>query len=137
MFYRFSFFEEQSLLKIMIYGKTDQQSMQSRLALLVNDHRWKREYKLLIDYSGVTVIENPREFANTLRDLLCEIPVERLPVGIAYVFPDRLFFECFGAIHTSYSIEAGCKVTFFRQEEAAIEWLEKLATECLAARESS
>lgn len=135
MFYRFNFFEDRALLKVMIYGKADQQSMRSRISLLANDHRWKCEYKLLIDYSGVTVIDSPKEFCDTLRGLLNEIPEERLPVGIAYVFPDRLFCQCFDSTHSVYSIEARCKVSFFRQEEAAIDWLEKLAAECIAARE--
>jgi hypothetical protein len=135
MFYRFNFFEDRALLKVMIYGQADQQSMRSRLALLVNDHRWKSEYKLLIDYSGVTVIDTPEEFTNSLRELLNEIPEERLPVGIAYVFPDRLFCQCFDPGHAVYSLEAKCKVCFFRQEKAAIDWLEKLAIECMTAKE--
>lgn len=135
MFYRFNFFEDRALLKVMIYGKADQQSMRSRISLLANDHRWKREYKLLIDYSGVTVIDWPKEFCNTLCNLLNEIPEERLPVGIAYVFPERLFCQCFDLTHSVYSLEARCKVRFFRQEEAAIDWLEKLANESLAAGE--
>lgn len=136
MFYRFNFFEDKSLLKVMIYGQADQQSMRSRLTLLANDHRWKPEYKLLIDYSGVTVIDTPEDFGNTLREILKEIPEERLPVGIAYVFPDRLFCQCFDPAHAVYSLDARCKVRFFRQEEAAIDWLEKLAIACTAARES-
>jgi hypothetical protein len=135
MFYRFNFFEDRALLKVMIYGQADQQSMRSRLTLLANDHRWKCEYKLLIDYSGVTVIDTPEEFTNTLRELLNEIPEERLPVGIAYVFPDRLFCQCFDPKHAVHSFEARCKVSFFRQEEAAIDWLEKLAIECMTAKE--
>jgi len=135
MFYRFSFFEERALLKVNIYGKSDQQSMRSRISLLANDHRWKGEYKLLIDYSGVTVIDKPNEFCNTLREILNEIPEGRLPAGIAYVFPDRLFCQCFDLSYSTYSIEASCKVSFFRQEEEAIDWLEKLATEYIAARE--
>jgi hypothetical protein len=134
MFYRFNFLEDRALLKIMIYGQADQQNMRSRLALLANDHRWKSEYKLLVDYSGVTVIDSPETFCDTLRGLLDEIPKERLPVGIAYVFPDRLFCQCFDPNLSVYSIEAGCKVNFFKQEEAAIDWLEKLAAECIAAR---
>jgi hypothetical protein len=117
----------------MIYGQADQQNMRSRLALLANDHRWKSEYKLLVDYSGVTVIDSPETFCDTLRGLLDEIPKERLPVGIAYVFPDRLFCQCFDPTLSVYSIEARCKVNFFKQEEAAIDWLEKLAAEYLAA----
>jgi hypothetical protein len=132
MFYRYNFFEDESLLKIMIYGKSDQQSMRSRIDLF-NDHRWKSEYKLLVDYTGVTVIDSPKDFCSTLKGLLSEIPEERLPVGIAYVFPDRLFGQCFDSDHSEYSIEAGCQVRFFKQEEAAIEWLEKLATEYIAA----
>jgi hypothetical protein len=135
MFYRFNFFEDRALLKVMIYGQADQQSMRSRITLLANDHRWKPEYKLLIDYSSVTVIDTPKEFSNTLREVLNEIPEERLPVGIAYVFPDRLFCQCFDPAHAVHSIEARCKVSFFRQEEAAIDWLEKLAMECLTAKE--
>jgi hypothetical protein len=133
MFYRFNFFEDRALLKIMIYGKADPQNMRSRLALLANDHRWKSEYTLLVDYSGVTVIDSPKTFCDTLKGLLDEIPKERLPVGIAYVFPDRLFCQCFDATLSVYSIEAGCKVNFFKQEEAAIDWLEKLAAEYIAA----
>lgn len=135
MFYRFNFFEDRALLKVMIYGKADQQSMRSRISLLANDHRWKREYKLLIDYSGVTVIDSPKEFCDTLRGLLNEIPEERLPVGIAYLFPDRLFCQCFDVTHSVHSIKARCKVSFFRQEEEAIDWLEKLADESIAAEE--
>lgn len=133
MFYRFNFFEDRALLEIKIYGKADQQNMRSRLALLANDHRWKSEYKLLVDYSGVTVIDSPKAFCDTLRGLLDEIPKERLPVGIAYVFPDRLFCQCFDPTLSVYSIEARCKVTFFKQEEAAIDWLEKLAAEYVAS----
>jgi hypothetical protein len=134
MFYRFNFFEDKMLLKVMIYGKADQQSMRSRISLLANDHRWKAEYKLLIDYSGVTVIDSPKEFCSTLRGLLNEIPEERLPVGIAYVFPERLFCQCFDPTLSVYSIEARCKVNFFKQEETAIEWLENLATDYIAGR---
>jgi hypothetical protein len=135
MFYRFNFFEDRALLKVMIYGQADQQSMRSRLTLLANDHRWKCEYKLLIDYSSVTVIDTPEAFTNTLRELLNEIPEKRLPVGIAYVFPERLFCQCFDPKHAVHSLEARCKVRFFRQEEAAIDWLEKLAIECKTAKE--
>jgi hypothetical protein len=137
MFYRFNFLEEKSLLKVMIYGKADQQSMRSRLTLLANDHRWKREYKLLIDYSSVTVIDAPKEFCSTLRELLNEIPEKRLPAGIAYVFPDRLFFQCFDTADSVYRLEARCRVSFFRREEAAVEWLETLATGDLAGDGSS
>ena len=135
MFYRFNFFEDRALLKVMIFGQADQQSMRSRLTLLANDHRWKPEYKLLIDYSGVTVIDTPEDFGNTLREILKEIPEERLPVGIAYVFPDRLFCQCFDPAHAVYSLDARCKVRFFRQEEDAIDWLEKLAIECMKTNE--
>jgi hypothetical protein len=135
MFYRFNFFEDRALLKVMIYGQADQQSMRSRLTLLANDHRWKCEYKLLIDYSSVTVIDTPEAFTNTLKELLNEIPEERLPVGIAYVFPDRLFCQCFDPAQSVHSLEARCKVRFFRQEEAAIDWLEKLAIACMTAKE--
>jgi hypothetical protein len=131
VFYRFRFFEEKALLKVNIYGKSDQQNMRSRLGLLANDHRWKGEYKLLIDYSGVTVIDSPKEFCDALKDILSEVPKERLPAGIAYVFPDRLFCQCFEASDSTYSIEASCKISFFKHEEEAIDWLEKLATECL------
>lgn len=137
MFYRFNFVEDRALLKVMIYGKADQQSMRSRISLLANDHRWKSEYKLLIDYSGVTVIDRPKDFCIILRDLLSEIPEERLPVGIAYVFPERLFCQCFDTTDAMRSIEAGCNVSFFKQEEDAVEWLEKLAVECIAAKEST
>jgi hypothetical protein len=133
MFYRYNFFEDQSLLKIMIYGKSDPQNMRSRIDLF-NDHRWKSEYKLLVDYTGVTVIDSPKTYCSTLRGLLNEIPEERLPVGIAYVFPDRLFGQCFDTDRSEHSIEAGCKVRFFKQEEAAIAWLEKLAHACTAAK---
>ena len=136
MFYRFNFVEERSLLKVMVYGKADVQSMRSRLTLLANDHRWKTEYKLLVDYSSVTVIDAPQEFSKTLKDLLNEVPTDRLPVGIAYVFPERLFCQCFDPQQPIPSIEAGCQVGFFKQEEAAMDWLEKLATENLAAKES-
>lgn len=137
MFYRFNFVEDRALLKVMIYGKADQQSMRSRISLLANDHRWKNEYKLLIDYSGVTVIDRPKDFCIILRDLLSEIPEKRLPVGIAYVFPERLFCQCFDTTDAMHSIEAGCNVSFFKQEEDAVEWLEKLAAECIAAKEST
>jgi hypothetical protein len=137
MFYRFNFFEDRALLKVNIYGKADQQGMRSRLSLFANDHRWKPEYKLLVDYSAVNVIDAPKEFCSTLRDLLNEIPKERLPVGIAYVFPERLFCQCFDTPHAVHSIEAACRVSFFRQEAAAIAWLEKLAAECIAARDLS
>ena len=137
MFYRFNFFEDRALLKVMIYGQADQQSMRSRLTLLANDHRWKSEYKLLIDYSGVTVIDTPEAFTNTLRELLDEIPEERLPVGIAYVFPERLFCQCFDPARSVHSLEARCKVSFFRQEEAAIDWLEKLAIKCMTGKKIS
>lgn len=126
--YGFSFCRERALLKVMVYGKSNQQSMRSRISLLATDHRWKSEYKLLIDYSGVTVIDKPKTFCKTLRDLLNEIPEERLPVGIAYIFPDRLFYQCFDRSQPEYSIEARCKVSFFRQEEAAVDWLEELVT---------
>jgi hypothetical protein len=131
MFYRFRFFEEKALLKVNIYGKSDQQSMRSRLGLLANDHRWKNEYKLLIDYSGVTVIDAPKEFCDALKDILSEVPKERLPAGIAYVFPERLFCQCFASNDSTYSFEASCKISFFKHEEEASDWLEKLATECL------
>jgi hypothetical protein len=111
--------------------------MRSRLTLLANDHRWKSEYKLLIDYSNVTLIDAPKEFCTTLKALLKELPQERLPLGIAYVFPDRLFYQCFETTHSVHSIEAACSVSFFRQEEAAIDWLEKLAIACHAANGSS
>ena len=82
------------------------------------------------------MIDTPAAFTKTLRELLNEIPEERLPVGIAYVFPDRLFCQCFEPALSVHSLEARCKVSFFRQEEAAIDWLEKLAIESTAARES-
>ena len=55
MFYRYNFVEERALLKVMVYGTVNLQNMRSRLTLLANDHRWKSEYKLLIDYSGVNL----------------------------------------------------------------------------------
>ena len=134
MFYRFKFFEDKNLLKVMVYGKADPQSMRSRLALLANDHRWKSEYKLLIDYSNVTTIDAPREFGKTLRDLLKELPEARLPVGIAYVFPERLFCQCFDAEQNTFRLGAKCDVQFFRQEVPAVEWLEQLAAEGSAAK---
>lgn len=127
MFYRFSFVEERSLLKVKVYGTVNLQNMRSRLTLLANDHRWKSEYKLLIDYSGVTVIDTPKAYSASLKELLSEIPEDRLPVGIAYVFPARLFCQCFEPAHLPHSIDAGCKVRFFGREEDAIDWLEKLA----------
>lgn len=136
MFYRFNFLEDKGLLKVVVYGKADAQSMRSRLVLLANDHRWKSEYKLLIDYSGVTMIDAPQDFARTLKELLDELPEERLPVGIAYVFPERLFCQCFNVDETSHRIEAKCGVRFFQQEIAAIEWLDKIAEECIIAKES-
>jgi hypothetical protein len=129
MFYRFNFIEERTLLKVMVYGTANLQNMRSRLTLLANDHRWKSEYKLLVDYSGVTVIEKPESFGDTLRELLQEIPVDRLPVGIAYVFPERLFCQCFDPASSTHSFEAGCKVGFFQREEEAVDWLEKLGTD--------
>ena len=132
MFYRFSFLEEKALLKVIVYGKVDPQGMRSRLALLANDHRWKREYKLLIDYANVTVIDAPKEFGGVLAGLLNEIPEDKLPVGIAYVFPDRLFFQCFDTVDAAHDLEAACNIRFFRHEEAALEWLETLAVECAA-----
>jgi len=127
MFYRYNFYEERSLLKVMVYGTVKLQNMRSRLTLLANDHRWKSEYKLLIDYSNVTVIETPKAYGENLKELLAEIPVDRLPIGIAYVFPERLFCQCFDPGLSTHSFEAGCKVRFFRQEEEAIDWLDKLA----------
>jgi hypothetical protein len=126
MFYRYNFIEERMLLKVMVYGTANLQNMRSRLSLLANDHRWKSEYKLLVDYSGVTVIESPKTFGETLKDLLGEIPVKRLPVGIAYVFPERLFCQCFDPACSTHSFEAGCRVRFFQREEEAIDWLETL-----------
>lgn len=137
MFYRFNFVEEKALLKVMVYGKADVQSMRSRLTLLANDHRWKTEYKLLVDYSNVTVIDAPQEFYNTLKELLNEVPADRLPVGIAYVFPERLFCQCFDTQQPSPRIDVGCQVSFFKNEEAAVEWLEKMEAECMSAKESS
>lgn len=136
MFYRFKFFEDKTLLKVMVYGKADPQSMRSRLALLANDHRWKSEYKLLIDYSNVTTIDAPREFGKTLKDLLKELPEARLPVGIAYVFPERLFCQCFDAEQSTFRLGAQCHVQFFRQEGPAVEWLEALAAAGSAAEEA-
>jgi hypothetical protein len=137
MFYRFNFYEEKELLKVKIYGKADLPGMRSRLALLANDHRWKSEYKLLIDYSNVTVIDEPKEFCNRLAELLSEIPEERLPSGIAYIFPDRLFCQCFDTTQDVHCIEAGCKISFFKQEEAAVEWLEKRASASVETGKSS
>jgi hypothetical protein len=136
MFYRYNFVEGRALLKVKVYGTANLQNMRSRLTLLVNDHRWKREYKLLIDYSGVTVIDTPKPYSESLKELLDEIPEERLPVGIAYVFPERLFCQCFEPAHLPHSIEAGCKVRFFSREEEAIAWLEKLAAEYRSDRET-
>jgi hypothetical protein len=137
MFYRYNFVEERALLKVMVYGTVNLQNMRSRLTLLANDHRWKSEYKLLIDYSGVTVIDTPKSYRDSLKELLDEIPVDRLPLGIAYVFPERLFCQCFDPAHLPHSIEAGCKVRFFRREEEAVGWLENLEAEHRPARESS
>jgi hypothetical protein len=137
MFYRYNFFEDKGLLKVMVYGKADAQSMRSRLVLLANDHRWKCEYKLLIDYSSVTTIDRPQDFGKTLQGLLNELPQERLPVGIAYVFPERLFCQCFDPEQASHHIHAKCGVRFFRQEAAAVEWLEAIAEECTIDRETS
>ena len=136
MFYRYNFVEERSLLKVKVYGTANLQNMRSRLTLLANDHRWKREYKLLIDYSNVTVIDTPKSYSESLKELLDEIPEERLPAGIAYVFPERLFCQCFEPAHLPHSIEAGCKVRFFSREEEAIAWLEKLAAEYRSDRET-
>ena len=129
MFYRYNFIAERTLLKVMVYGTANLENMRSRLTLLANDHRWKSEYKLLVDYSGVTVIETPKAFGETLKELLSEIPGGKLPVGIAYVFPERLFCQCFNPDASTHSIEAGCKVSFFRREEEAIDWLEKLGAD--------
>jgi hypothetical protein len=129
MFYRYNFIAERTLLKVMVYGTANLENMRSRLTLLANDHRWKSEYKLLVDYSGVTVIETPKAFGETIKELLSEIPVEKLPVGIAYVFPERLFCQCFNSDVSTHSIAAGCKVSFFRREEEAIDWLEKLGAD--------
>ena len=85
MFYRFNFIEERTLLKVMVYGTANLQNMRSRLTLLANDHRWKSEYKLLVDYSGVTVIEKPESFGDTLRELLQEIPVDYLKIDGAFI----------------------------------------------------
>jgi len=137
MFYRFHFIEDRSLLKVMVYGQADARSMRSRLTLLANDHRWKSEYKLLVDYSNVTVIDAPQEFSKILKDLLSEVPTDRLPVGIAYVFPERLFCQCFDPQQPMSSIDAGCKVGFFKEEETAVVWLEKTAAENLAPKPSS
>jgi len=136
MFYRFKFFEDKNLLKVMVYGKADLQNMRSRLALLANDHRWKSEYKLLIDYSNVTTIDAPKEFGQNLKELLRELPEARLPVGIAYVFPERLFRQCFDAEQSAFRLDAKCRVQFFRQEAPAIEWLEQLGAEHPADKET-
>ncbi len=127
MSYGFNFCSERGLLKVLVYGRANQQNMRSRFALLATDRRWKSEYKLLIDYSGVTVIDRPKALSETIRDLLDEIPLTKLPVGIAYVFPDRLFCQCFDHTLSEHKIEARCQVRFFRHEETAVEWLEKLA----------
>ena len=137
MFYRFSFLEDKELLKVMVYGTVDAQSMRTRLGLLAHDHRWKCEYKLLIDYSSVTVIETAEDFGRNLVELLNEIPDERLPVGIAYVFPERLYCQCFDPEKDEHRMDAKCRVRFFQREAAAIEWLEKIAEECTIAKESS
>jgi len=129
MFYRFSFVEERSLLKVMVYGTANLDNMRSRLTVLANDHRWKREYKLLVNYSGVTVIDTPKAFSESLKELLDEIPEDRLPAGIAYVFPERLFCQCFDPAHLPHSIDAGCRVRFFGREDEAVEWLEKVASD--------
>lgn len=126
--YGYKFIEERSILKVMIYGEVDQLGMRSRLTLLATERKWKPEYKLLIDYSGVTVIDKPKAFGDTLRTILNEIPEERLPAGIAYVIPDRLLCQCFDPAHSVHSIDARCKVSFFRQVDEAIDWLEKTAT---------
>ncbi len=126
MSYGFKFDKERGLLKVMVYGKANPQNMRSRFALLETDDRWKNEYKLLIDYSCVTGIDRPESFGNTIRELLNEIQAEKLPAGIAYIFPERLFAQCFDRPHSEHSIKAGCKIRFFRQEEDAIDWLEKL-----------
>lgn len=128
MSYGYKFIEESGILKVTIYGEVDQLSMRSRLTLLATERRWKPEYKLLIDYSSVTVIDKPKEFSSTLRDLLNEIPEERLPAGIAYIFPDRLLYQCFDPTHSVHSLDARCKVSFFSKEDAAINWLEKMVT---------
>jgi hypothetical protein len=137
MFYRFSFSEDKALLKVMVYGRVDAQSMRTRLGLLANDHRWKSEYKLLIDYSNVTVIETPKGYGQILVELLNEIPDERLPVGIAYVFPERLYCQCFDPGQAEHHVKAKCRVRFFQQEAAAVEWLEKIAEEGALADHSS
>ena len=105
MFYRFSFLEDKGLLKVMVYGKVNAEGMRNRLALLANDHRWNSEYKLLIDYSNVTVIDAPREYGRILGQMLNELPEERLPAGIAYVFPDRLFCQCFDPEKVDHEVE--------------------------------
>lgn len=125
--YGYNFIEERAILKVMIYGEVDQLGMRNRLTLLATERKWKPEYKLLIDYSGVTVIDQPRAFGDTLINILNEIPEERLPAGIAYVFPNRLLCQCFDPADSVHRIEARCQVRFFRQEDEAINWLEEVA----------
>lgn len=137
MFYRFSFLEDKGLLKVMVYGEVNAESMRNRLALLANDHRWNSDYKLLVDYSNVTAIDAPREYGRTLAQLVNELPADRLPAGIAYVFPERLFCQCFDPENTDHEVEAACRVRFFRKETDAVEWLAAIAEACSADGEPS
>jgi hypothetical protein len=127
MFHRFLFFEDKTLLIIRVYGRTDRMGIRSRIARFVSDPRWKSGYKVLVDYSRVTAIETPRGYFDTLESLLREIPEDRLPLGIAYVFPERLFHTYIDPILSMFHIQVGFHVSFFREEEEALEWLEGLS----------
>ncbi|MFZ7128408.1 MAG: hypothetical protein ACOWWM_19815 [Desulfobacterales bacterium] len=137
MLYRFNFYEDKALLKVYIFGKADRQAIKARFDRLFNDRRWKGGTKLLIDYSGVTVIDTPKGFCETLEDLLKEVPVHRFPVGIAYNFPRRHFDQCFDPGLSTVTVDRGCRIGFFKEEKEALEWLEQLAAEHPASQKAS
>ncbi|MGD9017808.1 MAG: hypothetical protein PVH30_10515 [Desulfobacterales bacterium] len=148
MLYRFNFYEDERLVKVNVFGKTDKQRILSRLVRLINDPRWKEGYKVLVDYTGVTSIDGGSGNVETPWSLLKEIPEDRIPIGVAYVLPERLFHQ-FDRMPTGVayvlaegpdqpfihpilslsSIRKGLKVNFFRDESKAMKWLVQLEAE--------
>lgn len=151
MFYRFSFIENERLVKVKVYGRTDRQGILMRLQRLVSDHRWQQGYKVLVDYTGVTAFDMSGGGAEKPLSFLRDIPDDRMPIGVAYILPERLFHHFdrmpIGVAYTIpethqdrfnhpilslYSLKKGLQVDFFRTEAEALEWLNQLDSELIA-----
>jgi hypothetical protein len=145
MFYRFSFDEGEHLLRVQVCGQTDRQAIVSRIVRLFNDPRMQADYRVLVDYTAVTSVENPDDSIDPPLSLLAEIPPDKVPLGVAYVLPKSLFdrFDRMPMgvayvlpkdasrrfLHPILSlqrIKKGLKVAFFRSEAEAMDWLMQL-----------